>query len=494
MKVIFVNPPFKAEYGKFARENRSAAITRSGTLYYPLWLIYAAAVCEGDGFDVSFLDAPAKPMSEGESLDWIGAHDGGEACLFVLDTSTPSIYSDIAFGDKLKELYPRSFVMLVGTHPSALPEETILNCQSVDAVARHEFDYIVRDVARALRNGRDPLSIDGLTYRDGEGGVVSNPDYPFIANLDEIPWAAPFIKKHLDHRDYFFAASAYPEIQIFTGRGCPARCAFCVYPQTMHGHRYRVRSVENVIGEIEYIRDNFPDVKEIVIEDDTFTINKGRTMEFCDEMISHGLSRRFRWLCNARVNLDYETMRRMRDAGCKLIIPGIESGSQEILDNIRKGTTIEQVRRYVADAKKAGLAIHACYMVGNKGETRETMQRTLDFALELNTDTAQFYPLLPFPGTEHWRWYKQSGYIKGDYSDYVKEDGTINSLVELPNLSSEDMVEFCDEARRIYYWRPSYILHRLRVGLTDPEDLKRSLKAFGRIKDFLFKSDGNHHV
>lgn len=494
MKVIFVNPPFKAEYGKFARENRSAAITRSGTLYYPLWLIYAAAVCEGDGFDVSFLDAPAKPMSEGESLDWIGAHDGGEACLFVLDTSTPSIYSDIAFGDKLKELYPRSFVMLVGTHPSALPEETILNCQSVDAVARHEFDYIVRDVARALRNGRDPLSIDGLTYRDGDGGVVSNPDYPFIANLDEIPWAAPFIKKHLDHRDYFFAASAYPEIQIFTGRGCPARCAFCVYPQTMHGHRYRVRSVENVIGEIEYIRDNFPDVKEIVIEDDTFTINKGRTMEFCDEMISHDLSRRFRWLCNARVNLDYETMRRMRDAGCKLIIPGIESGSQEILDNIRKGTTIEQVRRYVADAKKAGLAIHACYMVGNKGETRETMQRTLDFALELNTDTAQFYPLLPFPGTEHWRWYKQSGYIKGDYSDYVKEDGTINSLVELPNLSSEDMVEFCDEARRIYYWRPSYILHRLRVGLTDPEDLKRSLKAFGRIKDFLFKSDGNHHV
>lgn len=487
MKTIFINPPFKAEHGKFARENRSAAITRSGTLYYPLWLIYAAAVCEADGFDVSFLDAPAKPMGESESLEWIAGHGGDEARLFVLDTSTPSIYSDIAFGDKLKGLYPQAFVMLVGTHPSALPEETIENCQGVDALARHEFDYIVRDVARALRDGADPLAVDGLTYRDADGRVVSNPDYPYITDLDEIPFAAPFIKEHLNHRDYFFAASAYPEIQIFTGRGCPARCAFCVYPQTMHGHRYRVRSIPNVIAEIEYIRDNFPDVKEIVIEDDTFTINKRRTMEFCDEMIARRLNRRFRWLCNARVNLDYETMKRMKEAGCKLVIPGIESGSQEILNNIRKGTTIEQVRNYVAAAKKAGLAIHACYMVGNKGETRETMRQTLDFALELNTDTAQFYPLLPFPGTEHWRWYKEAGYIKGNYSDYVKEDGTINSLVELPGLSSEEMVAFCDEARRRYYWRPSYILHRLRVGLTDPEDLKRSLKAFSRIKDFLFK-------
>lgn len=487
MKTIFVNPPFKAEYGKFARENRSAAITRSGTLYYPLWLIYAAAVCEKDGFDVEFLDAPATPLNEQESLDWIAERGGSEAKLFVLDTSTPSIYSDIAFGDRLKELYPDAFVMLVGTHPSALPEETIKNCKRVDALARHEFDYIVRDVARAIRDDENPLSVRGLTYRSQDGEAISNEDYPYITDMDEIPFASEFVKKHLNHRDYFFAASAYPEIQIFTGRGCPARCAFCVYPQTMHGHGYRVRSVENVIEEIEYIRDNFPDVKEIVIEDDTFTINKKRTMAFCDEMISRGLNKRFRWLCNARVNLDYETMKRMKEAGCKLLIPGIESGSQEILKNIHKGITLDQVRRYIAAAKKAGLAVHACYMVGNKGETKETMQKTLDLALELNTDTAQFYPLLPFPGTEEWRWYKEAGYIKGDYSDYVKEDGTINSLVELPGLSSQEMVEFCDAARKKYYWRPRYIMHRLVAGLKDPEDLKRSLKAFKSIKSFLFK-------
>ncbi len=487
MKAIFVNPPFKAEYGRFARENRSAAITRSGTLYYPLWLIYAAAVCEQDGFEVSLLDAPAFPLGEEESLKWVRDHGGAVAKLFVIDTSTPSIYSDMAFGDRLKQLYPNAFVMLVGTHPSALPEETLSRCRGVDAVARHEFDYIVRDVARALRDGEDPLCVRGLTYYAAGGEIASNEDYPYVTDLDDIPFASAFVKRHLNYRDYFFSASAYPEIQIFTGRGCPARCAFCVYPQTMHGHGYRVRSVLNVIEEVEYIRDNFPDVKEIVIEDDTFTINKKRTVEFCEEMIARGLNKRFRWLCNARVNLDYETMAMMKKAGCKLIIPGIESGNQEVLNNIRKGTKIEQVRQYVADAKRAGLAVHACYMVGNKGETPETMRQTLDLALELDTDTAQFYPLLPFPGTEEWRWYKEAGYIHGDYCDYVKEDGTINSLVELPNISSEEMVRFCDDARRTYYLRPKYIAHRIVSGLRDPEDLKRSLKAFGNIKSFLFK-------
>ena len=486
MKTFFVNPPFKAEHGKFARENRSAAITRSGTLYYPLWLIYAAAICEKEGFDVEFLDAPATPLGYDDAFAYIVEH-GEETQLFVVDTSTPSIYSDIAFADNLKELYPDAFVMLVGTHPSALPEETLSNSRSVDAVAMHEFDYIVRDVAKALEAGEDPFQVPGLAWCDAQRKVTVNEPYPFITDLDEIPFAAEFIKKHLNERDYFFAASAYPEIQIFTGRGCPARCTFCVYPQTMHGHKYRLRSPENVVDEFQFIADNFPDVKEVVIEDDTFTVRKERVVEICNLLIERGLHKKLRWLCNARVNLDYDTMVLMKKAGCHLIIPGIESGSQEILNNIRKGTTLAQVEQYMADDKRAKIKVHACYMVGNKGETKETMQQTLDLAMRLKADTAQFYPLLPFPGTEAYAWAKENGYIKGDYSDYVKEDGTINCLLELPEISAEEMVQFCDDARKKYYWRPSYIAHRLRVGLTDPEDLKRSIKAFGRIKDFLIK-------
>lgn len=485
MKVYFVNPPFKAEYGKFSRENRSPAITRSGALYYPLWLLYAAGVCERAGFDIQFLDAPAKPLNEEESLVKI-CEKGKDTRLFVINTSTPSIYSDIQFGIKCKNLFPMAKLILVGTHPSALPEETLKVNEAVDAVARHEFDYIVRDYAVAIRDGSDFNTVRGITYRENNV-IKSTPDMPYIEDLDEIPFAAELIKKYLRVEDYFFAPAAFPEIQMFSGRGCMARCNFCVYPQTMHGHQYRLRTPENVVAEFEYIAENLPQIKEIVFEDDTFTAKKERVVAICDLIIEKGLNKRFRWLCNARVNLDFETMKKMKQAGCHLIIPGIESASQQILNNIKKGTTIKQINEYVNNAKKAGLLVHACYMVGNKGETHETMQETLQLALRLNTDTAQFYPLLPFPGTEAYDWANENGYLKGGYADYVKEDGTINSLLELPEISADNMVKYCDDARKKYYLRPRYIMHRLWVGLRDPEDLKRSLKAFGRLRKFLFR-------
>ena len=484
-KVYFVNPPFKSEYGKFSRENRSPAVTRSSTLYYPLWLIYAAALCEQEGFPICFLDAPAKPMSHREAFDVIAAN-GKDTALFVVSTSTPSIYNDVEFAASLKKSYPDSKVLLVGTHPSALPHETLRLNEVIDFVARKEFDDIVLELAVALDEGKDPYQVKGITYRK-DGEIISNPDMPYITDLDRIPYAAKFIHEHLNHKDYFFAAASYPEIQIFTGRGCMARCNFCVYPQTMHGHAYRLRSPENVVGEFEYIAEHFPDVKEVVIEDDTFTARKERVLEICRLLKEKGLHKRLKWLCNARVNLDYDTMKAMKEAGCRLIIPGIESGSQEILNNIKKGTTIAQIETYMKSAKKAGLLVHACYMVGNRGETKETMEQTFQLARRLGSDTAQFYPLLPFPGTEAYAWAKSNDYIRGGYADYVKEDGTINCVLELPNISSQEMVEFCDRARKRYYFRPGYIMHRLWMGLRDPDDLKRSLKAFGSIKHYLFQ-------
>lgn len=487
MKVYFINPPFKSEFGKFSRENRSPAITRSGALYYPLWLMYAAAVCEKDGFDIEFLDAPAKPLSHMESYEII-QQKGKDTKLFVINTSTPSIYNDIEFASLLKKKFQNAFIILVGTHPSALPIETLEINKKIDGIARHEFDYIVRDFARAIRDQTDWGKVKGLTYRK-DGKIFETEDMPFIENLDEIPFAAEFIKKYLEPKDYFFAPASFPEIQIFSGRGCMAHCNFCVYPQTMHGHKYRLRTPENVVAEIVYIAENFPEVKEIVFEDDTFTSKKQRVLDICNLMIEKGLNKRFRWLCNARVNLDYETMKIMKKAGCHLIIPGIESGSQEILNNIKKGTTIELIHNYVGNAKKAGLFVHACYMVGNQGETKETMEETLNLALMLNTDTAQFYPLLPFPGTEAYMWAKAKGYLQGGYSDYCKSDGTINCVLELPNISSTEMVEFCDNARKKYYLRPKYIMHRLWVGVRDVEDLKRSVKAFGKLKKYLFRCE-----
>ena len=228
-------------------------------------------------------------------------------------------------------------------------------------------------------------------------------------------------------------------------------------------------------------------MKEVVIEDDTFTAKKDRVINICKLLVEKGLHKKLSWLCNARVDLDLETMKMMKKAGCRLIIPGIESGNEEILRNIKKGTNLKLIRAYMKNAKEAGLLVHACYMVGNQGETRETMEKTFQLALELNADTAQFYPLLPFPGTEAYFWAKSNGYITGNYDEYVKEDGTINCVLNLPDLSAAEMVAFCNDARRRYYLRPSYIIHRLWMGLKNPDDLKRSLKAFGKLKQFLLK-------
>jgi len=485
MNIYFVNPPFKAEYGKFSRESRSPAITKSGALYYPLWLIYAALYSQKYGHHIDFLDAPAKQLNEAESLEIIKKGNHSES-LFVLDTSTPSIKSDVAFAEKIKKLFPECFVVLVGTHPSARPEETLGFSMAVDAIALGEYDVIIKELADALAN-RSPLKeVRGLCLREGNN-FNRTEAMPPLKELDDIPYASQFIKEHLDEKDYFFAAATYPSIQIFTGRGCPFRCNFCVYPQTMHGHAFRARSAKNVVGEFEYIANNFPDVHEVVIEDDTFTANKKRVKEICQMLVDKGINKRLKWLCNARVDLDLETMLAMRKAGCRLIIPGIESGSQDILDNIKKGTKVEMFHQYVSNAKKAGLLIHACYMVGNQGETKETMQKTLNLALKLNTDTAQFFPLIPYPGTEAYEWARTNGYIETDYEKYCLPDGTHNTVLNLPNLSAQEMVDFCNMARKKYYLRFSYIMHRLRVGLTNIDDLKRSLKAFGRFKKYLLR-------
>lgn len=485
MKICMINPPFKPEYGKFSRESRSPAIGHSGVLYYPLWLIYAAAYAEKHGFEVVFIDAPAKRLTQEQTMARVDA-EAGDAALFVFDTSTPSIYSDAAFAGQIKRRYPDAFTLLVGTHPSATAEETMHISPLIDGIARREYDEIVLQLAYALRDHKDLHGVKGLTFRDKEE-IIHNEDAPYIENLDAIPFAAEFIKKHLYVRDYVFAAAAFPSIQMFTGRGCPAQCNFCVYPQTMHGHRYRLRSVDNVLDEIGYILDNLPEVKEIVFEDDTFTISKARVSEICKGMIERGYHKKIRWLCNARVNLDYETMCLMKKAGCHLIIPGIESVDPQILKNIRKGTTVEQIEAYIANARRAGLMVHACYMVGNEGETRETMEKTLQAALRFKTDTAQFYPLIPYPGTAAYEWAKGNGYISGKYDEYVHEDGTLNCVINTPGISAQDYVAFCANARKRYYLRPWYIAHRLWHGLRDWQDLKRSLKAFRKLSRSLLR-------
>ncbi|OGP74504.1 MAG: B12-binding domain-containing radical SAM protein, partial [Deltaproteobacteria bacterium RBG_13_58_19] len=449
-----INPPFKPEHGRFSRSSRSPAVAKSGTFYYPFWLAYATGVLEKEGFEARLIDAPAAGSTAAAVLHQARAFAPG---LAVLDTSTPSIISDVSFAAALKAALPETFILLVGTHPSALPTETLNLERSIDAVAIGEYDYTVRDLARALHTGGDLRGVEGLALREGEQ-IVFTPPRPYIDDLDEIPFVSAVYQKHLHYRHYFESMARHPMVMLISGRGCPFRCFFCVYPQVFHGHKYRLRSPENVVAEFAYILENFPEVQEIGIEDDTFTANLNRVREICRLLIREGIHRRVKWWANARVNLDLETMKLMQEAGCRLLIPGFESGDQAILNNMSKAITLEQSRQYVADAKKAGLLVHGCFMVGNPGETRETMLSTLNFAKELDLDTAQFYPLIPYPGTRAYKWAREQGCLKTEnYEEWLTPEGLHNTVISLPGLSDRELVEFCDYARRAFYLRPRYL-------------------------------------
>jgi len=469
MNVLLLNPPF---IGRFSREQRSPAVTKSGTLYYPMWLCYAAAVLEDAGFNVKLIDAPASGTCMEEILKIAEDFRPG---LSVVDTSTPSIRSDFTAAQRIKDLLPGSTTVLVGPHVSACPGETLSMDNGVDMVARREYEYTVLEVAQALREDRTPYGAAGISYRI-DGDVRHNPDRALPDDLDSMPFVSRAYKKHLEIEDYFYAHSQYPIVTTISGRGCPHRCVYCVYPQTFSSRKYRRRSVGNIVDEIDYILKEFPQAREVMFEDDTLTVGKRRCQAFCEEVLRRGL--RFTWSANSRCDVDSGTLRLMKRAGCRLLCVGIESGDQAVLDRMHKHLTLERTRQFVSDTKRAGILVHGCFMVGNPGDTKETMEKTLEFAKELNPDTAQFFPIMVYPGTEAYEWVREEGYLTAaEYSDWLTPDGLHNCVVDLPGLSSREMVEFCDRARREFYMRPGYVAGKLFQALKNPREGRRILRS-----------------
>lgn len=469
MNILILNPPFK---GKFSRAARSPAVTKGGTIYYPIWLAYATGVLEEAGFQVMLIDAPADGLSIKDIVKKINNSPPG---LIVIDTSTPSIFSDVKIAETLKESFPECFIVLVGTHVSALPNETLLMSDKIDAVARREYDYTLRDLAFALEDKRSFKSIRGLSYRQNDS-IMHNSDRPLIEKLDELPFVSKAYKKHLNIKNYFFAAANYPMVMTITGRGCPNRCYFCVYPQTFHGHKYRTRSPENIADEFEWIVNNFPEVKEIGIEDDTFTANRRHARDVSELIIRKGI--RIKWYCNVRSDLDYGTLRIMKEAGCRLVTTGFESGNQKMLDAMHKGLNLDEIRQFMENAKKANILVHGCIVIGNPGETRETIQESIQFAKELNCDSMQFYPLFVYPGTDAYRVAMEgSSLITEDYSQWVSEEGYHNCVISLPGLPAEELVRICDEALKKYHFRPTYLWAKLKQAIMQPKEGVRSIKS-----------------
>ncbi|MBL7206830.1 MAG: radical SAM protein, partial [Candidatus Aenigmarchaeota archaeon] len=379
MKTLALNPPYLKNY---SRQSRSPAITKGGTTYYPYFLAYMTSALEKAGFDVELVDAVARGWNRGQTIEYIGEYRPN---LVVIDTSTPSIYNDIKVAEAIKKALPEAFIVLVGTHPSNLPNETLKLSKKVDAVVVGEYDYTVRDLAKVLKDKKSLKGVNGLVFREKEK-IITNKPRERIKNLDELPFVSEVYKKHLNVRDYFYSSVRYPQVTILTARGCPYSCSFCNSP---FKKSYRPRSIENVVEEFLWIQENLPEVKEVMIEDETFPAVKKRTMELCNLMIERGV--KLKWSCNARVDTDIETLKKMKEAGCRLLCVGFESPEQKKLDDIQKRTTKEMQIEFMKNTREVGLLVNGCFILGLPGETKESMQKTIDFAKELSTDTAQFY-------------------------------------------------------------------------------------------------------
>ncbi len=276
----------------------------------------------------------------------------------VLFTSTPGFHSDVRMAEMMQDANPRLKIAFVGPHVSVLPEESLKASKAIHFVVRGEFDHPIVDFA----NGKPLEEIPGVSFRQN-GGFRHNPEGPKIEDLDSLPWVTKVYKRDFDITRYNVPFLLNPYLSFFTERGCPALCTFCLWPQTLSGHPWRTRSANDVANEVRFALENFPGLKEIFFDDDTFNIRKSRVLELCEKL----KPLKFTWSCTSRVTVDYETLKAMKDAGCRLLIVGYESGDPQILKNIKKGATIERAIEFTRDCKKLGLVIHGDFIIGLPG-------------------------------------------------------------------------------------------------------------------------------
>ena len=444
------------------------------SFWYPTWLAQPAAMVEGS----KLIDAPAHD----QSWDDI-AHEFDTAELVVLHTSTPSFNQDSKTARLIKQRNPNCMVAMVGAKVAVQPEESLAACEAIDLVAREEYDFTCVELAQ----GRPLAEIDGITWRAPDGSFVRNKDRAIIEDMDVLPMVSPIYRRDLDLTKYFGGYQRHPYVSFYTGRGCKSRCTFCLWPQTISGHRYRHRTVGKVIEEVKYVLAEMPEVKEIFFDDDTLADAHDFVVELSGELAKLGFGKPgfpVTWGCNAKANVPYPVLKAMKEGGCRVLLVGYESGNQQILHNIKKGLLTKVARQFTRDAHSLGLTIHGTFILGLPGETLETIEETIRYAIELNPHTIQVSLAAPYPGTFLYKQATENGWFSG--TDMLLDDGG-NQIAQLsyPHLSSKVIFDKVEEMYRRFYFRPRKIGAIMGEMLRDWDMMKRRLREGVEFFDFL---------
>ncbi len=466
---LFLCPPSVVGFdgGAGARYQARREVT---SFWYPTWLAQPAALVPNS----RLLDCPPHGLGLHDCLQEARGHRH-----VIIHTSTPTLRNDALVAEAIKRQSSETVIGFVGAHPAVLPEETLQASSAIDWVGGKEFDFTCKEVCE----DRPLAGILGLSHRDGSGRIHHNECRPLIEHMDSLPWVADVYKRNLQIERYVIGYLLHPYLSLYTGRGCPAQCTFCLWPQTIGGHRYRVRSAENVAEEMAYLQKLFPQVKEFFFDDDTFTANLPRAREIAKRLGKLGIT----WSCNSRANLDAETIRFFRDHGLRLFLVGYESGDAQILKNIKKGVSLEQMRRFTLGCRAAGVLVHGTFVLGLPVETRETIERTIRFAKELDVFSIQVSLAAPYPGTELYEQALANGWMKTSGSgSTIRADGFQATTLVYPDVSSDEIYEAVDRFYRQYYFRPGPILRIVRSMLKDKDVFVRRCREgyefFGSLR------------
>lgn len=474
MRTLFLNPPsFEGFDGGAGSRYQAKREVRS--FWYPTWLAQAAALTP----DSRLVDAPADGLSVKDVLELSQGFD-----LVIIYTSTPSFATDARTAVRIKAQRSDCLIGFVGPHVTVLPEESLLRATAVDFVARKEFDFTARDII----HGRPLCEVKGLSWRDGRT-IRHNEDADPIVDLDSLPSVIDVYERDLTTENYYIGYLKHPYLSLYTGRGCPARCTYCLWPQTISGHSYRTRTPESVCREMEAARDRFPQVKEFFIDDDTFTADPRRAEEIAKGLARLGVT----WSTSSRANVPYETLRTLRKCGLRLLMAGFESSSDEILRRARKGITAEDSRRFVRDCKELGIQLHGTFMLGLPGETKETIEQTIRFACELDPDTMQVSIAAPYPGTELYAQAAENGWLVSD--EMVSPNGTQACPMCYEGLEPDYVLSSVDRFYKRFYFRRRVMVRMAAEMLRDSEVAGRRLREGTEFFSFLRKHhhEGNGH-
>lgn len=455
MRTLLLNPPSFEKFDGGAG-SRWPATREIESYWYPVWLCYPAAMIG----DSRVVDAPPHGLTIADTVALARDFE-----LVVLFTSTPGFEVDVRIAGMMKDLNPAVKIAFVGPAATVEPEKVLAASSAIDFVVRREFDYQVAGFA----NGQPLAELPGVSYRRN-GHFVHNRDAGFIEDLDALPWVAPIYKRDLDISRYNVPFLLNPFIAFYTSRGCPALCTFCLWPQTHSGHRWRRRSAASVAAEVQWALEAFPGLKEIFFDDDTFNYQKARTLELCAAL----KPLRCTWSCTSRVTTDYETLKAMKEAGCRLLIVGYESGDPQILRNVKKGATIDMAERFTRDAKRLGLKIHGDFIVGLPGESRESLRRTIEFAKRLDCETIQVSIAHPYPGTEFHDYALRNNLLAP--AAMTDEGGHQLPTVVYPGLDRAELLDWVERFYGEYYFRPRVVWRLVRGAWRDAAERRRLLK------------------